>query len=412
MVKKIYTSIDIGSDTIKVVVLELYRNRLNLLAASSVKSSGVKRGLITNGVAALTALKSAISDVEAILGIKIKKVLASIPSHYANYGYSKVNVGVVNEIINEEDINNILKESIKGKVLADHELISILPIDFTVDERSEIKDPKGLSGKTLECRSIIVTTPKKNLYSVVSLIEEAGIEVVDVSINGTGDGYAFRSKDNSLDVGAVINIGAEITTVSVYNRGIIVRGEVIPLGGRNIDSDIAYIFKLSLNNASKLKEKFAVAHRRLASVNDIREIENIAGEIIKVNQFELSEVVMSRMEEILELAKKEIFSLTNKKMHYIIITGGSSHLFNLQMIAEEVLDKTVEIGEVKVLGARNNKYSAAIGNVVYFINKLNLRGKTYSMLSVSEQEEIAEVKRNDVIGSSTLSRVFGFFINE
>ena len=44
--KNIYTSIDIGSDTIKVVTCELYHNKLNLLAASSVKSKGIKKGLI------------------------------------------------------------------------------------------------------------------------------------------------------------------------------------------------------------------------------------------------------------------------------------------------------------------------------------------------------------------------------
>ena len=46
--KHIYTSIDIGSDTIKIVVCELYQNKLNLLAASSFKSKGIKKGLITD----------------------------------------------------------------------------------------------------------------------------------------------------------------------------------------------------------------------------------------------------------------------------------------------------------------------------------------------------------------------------
>ena len=412
--KKIYTSVDIGSDSIKVVVLELFRNRLNLLAASSTKSAGVRKGVITNPTAATTALKTAISDVEAMLGVKIRKVLASVPAQYAEYIYAKAKIEIKREdnIINSEDINHVLKESITGRIIPDHELVSILPIDFTLDERAGIKDPKGLSGISLECRSMIITTPKKNVYSVVSLIEEAGYEVIDISVNGTGDGYAFRNKDNLLEAGAIINIGAEVTTVSIYNRGIIVKGETYPLGGRNIDSDLAYIFKLSLNNACKLKEKFAVAHRRYASSNDIKEIENINGETIKINQYELSEVVMSRIEEILELAKKEIYSLTNKQMQYIIITGGSSHLFNLHSLAEEVIDKIVQIGDVKVLGARNNRYSSAIGNVVYFINKLNLRGRNYSMFNISEQEALAEVKRYEILGSSALGRIFGFFTNE
>ena len=48
MMKHIYTSLDIGSDTIKIVVCELHQNKLNLLAASSFKSKGIKKGLITD----------------------------------------------------------------------------------------------------------------------------------------------------------------------------------------------------------------------------------------------------------------------------------------------------------------------------------------------------------------------------
>ena len=48
--RHIYTSVDIGSDTIKIVVCELFNKKLNLLAASSIKSKGIKKGLIlSNG---------------------------------------------------------------------------------------------------------------------------------------------------------------------------------------------------------------------------------------------------------------------------------------------------------------------------------------------------------------------------
>ena len=83
--KHVYTSIDIGSDTIKVVVCELFNNKLNLLAASSVKSRGIKKGLITDGHEASISLKQALTDVEDMLGIKIKKVLATIPNYFSEF---------------------------------------------------------------------------------------------------------------------------------------------------------------------------------------------------------------------------------------------------------------------------------------------------------------------------------------
>ena len=58
--KQVYTSIDIGSDTVKVVVTELCNNKINLLAASSVKSAGIKKGLITDAELASNSIKEAI----------------------------------------------------------------------------------------------------------------------------------------------------------------------------------------------------------------------------------------------------------------------------------------------------------------------------------------------------------------
>ena len=57
--KHIFSSIDIGSDTVKIVVCELYNNKLHLLAASSVSSKGIKRGMIVNADEASKSIKEA-----------------------------------------------------------------------------------------------------------------------------------------------------------------------------------------------------------------------------------------------------------------------------------------------------------------------------------------------------------------
>ena len=71
--KHIYTSVDIGSDTIKVVTAELHKNKLNLLAATSVKSRGIKKGLIVDVREATSSLKQAINEIELMLGILLRR---------------------------------------------------------------------------------------------------------------------------------------------------------------------------------------------------------------------------------------------------------------------------------------------------------------------------------------------------
>lgn len=414
--KHIYTSVDIGSDSIKIVVCELFQNKLNLLAATSYKSRGIKKGLITNVDLASESLKEAFTEVEGMLGIEIKKVIASVPSYFAEYSVVKGEIDITSEdlLVTSEDILKSIQAATSSRELENREVVTVIPVDFKLDDASGIKDPTGKTGSKLSVRAILVSTHKKNIYSVIGLLDTIGIEVVDISLNNIGDLCAFKNKDIDKKVGAIINIGSETTTVSLYNRGVIVKSSVINMGGKNVDNDISYMYKTDSNTANKLKQKFALAHKRNANVSDTYEISTSVDKSLKINQFEISEIVSSRLEEILNLAKKEMNILTSKRIDYIIITGGTSNMPDIEYVATEVLGKNVSIGNIKLLGIRNNKYSSCVGNIVYFISRLKLRGKNYSMVNNDEASELATVRKSSVetANDSMLGKLFGYFFSE
>jgi len=413
--KHIYTSIDIGSDTIKIVVSELYQNKLNLLAASSFKSRGIKKGLITDVELATKSVKEAFKEIEEMIGIKIKKVIASIPSFNAEYSVVKGDIKINREdnIVNSEDVIKVLEIATKRNAFTSRELITILPVDYSLDNNAFIKNPKGMKGTNLSCRAVLVTTPKKNVYSVISLLENIGIEVVDISLNNIGDLYCFNNKNFEDKIGAIINIGSDITDVSLYNKSILVKSSIINMGGKNIDSDISYMYKVDIPTAKNLKLKFALSHKKNASVNDIIEVKSAYDDNLKINQFEISEVVMSRLEEILEEAKKEINLLTSKKIDYIIITGGTSNMAGFEYIVKDIFGLNSSIGNVKMLGIRDNVYSSCIGNIVYFLSKLKLKNMNYSMVSDSEVYQMTSITSKKLNTSdSMLGKIFGFFFSE
>lgn len=410
--KHIYTSVDIGSDSIKVVTSELFKGKLNLLAASSVKSKGIKKGLITDVNSATMSLQKAISEVENMLGIKIKKVITTIPSYFAEFTKidGEIKINNENKIVTGDDVVKVLGQAVRGKISSTKEMVTIVPIDFSVDSKTGIKDPKGLTGNTLRTRAILITTPKKNIYSVVGLIEAIGIEVVDISLNSIGDINALKNKGMEEKIGAIINIGAETTTISVYNKNILIKTSIIGMAGRDIDNDISYMYKIDSEVAKKIKEKFALAHKKYASSSEIYELPGHKN----IEQLEVSTIAMSRIEEILTLAKKELLELTNRQMEYIIITGGVSNMSHFELVAENIFGKDVIIGNVRLIGIRNNKYSSAVGNIVYFINKLKIKGKNYTMVSDTDMEILSSTKKSliNVSNESMLGKVFGYFFGE
>jgi cell division protein FtsA len=412
--KKIYTSIDIGSDSIKILVAELVKNSLNVLAQTDVRSNGIKKGLIVDANECLMSIKEAINNIEGKLGIKIDKVIASIPAYYADYeivsGYSTITSE--EKKVTGNDITRALQACVYNKINENKELITLIPIDISVDENKNVKDPKDLVGNKLEVKAMMVTTPKKNVYSIISIMQSLGIEVVDINLGSIADYNEYRTKDTDKMVGAIINIGGETTTISLFNKGIIVKSEVLQIGGKNIDNDISYVFKLNKNDSRKLKETFSVAHKRFSQVNEVYETLNVNKDLIKITQYDLSQVVMSRITEILKLAKKQTFLLTNKEIHYIIITGGTSELPGITYLIDEIFGNETRIGNMETVGIRNNKYSTVSGLLRCFDDKLKLRGKEYSMFNAEDEGNISSPKKKlNFSNDSVLGKVFGYFFD-
>lgn len=410
--RHIYTCVDIGSDTIKVVVCELYHGRYNLLATSCVQSKGIKKGLITDVNEAKISLKNAFSKAEDMLGFKINKAIAIIPSYYSDFSMIRGAVKINNEDlrIRGKDVIDVLQESMKGQEMNTKEMLTIIPIDFALDN-AITKEPLGKVSNTLTARSIMVSTPRKNINSVISLLSSIGVEVIDISLGCIGDIYALKNQEVDECVSAIVNIGAEKTEVSLYNKGIIVKHSIVNMGSKNVDNDIAYMYKLDSIEAKKLKETFALAHRNSASLNEIREAKNKLGEVIKINQYEISEIVSSRLEEILASVNQELNSMSSHKPKFIFVTGGITNMMNFDQISREKLGKCAIIGNVNLIGLRNNKFSSALGNIIYFVNKLRLKGKDYSMISSEEMQNLATPKRN-MNQESVLGKFVEYFFGE
>ena len=406
----VYASIDIGSDSIKLVVCDLYQNHLNLLAATSIPSRGIKKGLIVNPELVKKSILLAFKDVEAMLGISIKKVIANVPNHMAEYKIIKGECDVPGDLITSRDMINSYKAGIRSNLMPNEEFVTVVPIDFKINGKTVMKDPKGFPGKKLMGRAMMVTTPKKNVYSVASLLESLGIEIVDISVGSVGDISCFKNESLDKSISAIINIGSDITMVSLYNKSIPVSTKIIGAGGKDIDRDLAYMYKISVDEARKIKENFALAHVRNADKLDVYETLNNDNVKIKINQLSASEVVMSRINEILTLAKNELNDLTNKPIQYIIVTGGMSNMLDFEYCVWDVLPSASK-GTVKLVGVRNNKYSTVIGNIIYFLNTLKLKGMDYSMLSEDEMDEISSPKENSN-DDTMLGKVFGYFFGE
>lgn len=414
--KKIYTGIDLGSFSIKIVVCEVVNNKFHVLAASNTRCKGIKNGLVTDMEEASIYLKKAKKEVEDMLGITIDQAVVTVPSIDKDFDIveGKVNVEDENKMVSATDINNVFQDAVLGKVNETKELITITPIFFQVDDKELVKDPKGMVGESLFVKAVITSIPKENFRNTVNLLKNGGITPVDVTYGIMGDYYEARNIDFDKSVSAIINIGYSKTEVSIFNKGIMIKDEMIDSGSKLIDKDLSYVYNLKRSQARVLKENFAVSNTRYSDVNDTIELTNKNGDDITLNQLEVSEVVEARLVDLLRLAKKQINILTNREISYIIITGGISELAGFEYVVENVFDRRCSILDINTMGIRSNMYSSSYGIVKYFHNKLDLRGLSYSMVSEKEANNLISTKGKTLNNShdNIISKVFSYFSGE
>ena len=116
---------------------------------------------------------------------------------------------------------------------------------------------------------------------------------------------------------------------------------------------------------------------------------------------------MSRLTEILKLAKKQSYLLTNREISYIIITGGTSEVPGMSYLVEECLGSNAKVGSIDTIGIRSCEYSTVSGLIRCFDTKLELRDKEFTMIDFDDENN----KNMNIDNNSVLSKVFGYFFD-
>lgn len=402
----IYASIDIGSDTIKIVVAEYMNERLNVLGSVSTRTVGVKKGIIVDKEMVVKSISLALDEIKKQVGFQVTKAIITIPCYDTNVNVYNGEV-YTDGIISGDDVINCFKSAIKENISDDREVVTVFPIDFLVDDEDRYYEPIGVNGYKLESRILISTVSKELVYPYLEALEECQVEVIDLAFSSVSDYSHLAHDELKKQVGAVVNIGDAKTEVAVFNKGLMIKADILPLGSKKIDRDIKYIYKLDRNSARLLKENFAVANSQYASTSSVVEYENIDGEMKVVSQLEISQIVEARLEEILKSVKKSLNSLTNREISYIIVTGGISNLAGFNYLLENIFGDVTCMVNMNTLGVRNNIYSTSYGMIKYYCEKLALRGISYSMYNDIEKNE----KENDLVYENVLEKIQAYLDN-
>ena len=158
--RKIMASINVDSDSIKLLVGEFNGSHLNILSASKVSSSTSFDDKNSN-IGVIDAIKNAVKDTSETLGIEIKKVILGIDERNLKLVKSegKVDIKSEDKVITGEDIDKVLSNACDSKIPEKYALVSMIPAQFTLDEDKKVREPLGRESNTLSVKAILALSP-------------------------------------------------------------------------------------------------------------------------------------------------------------------------------------------------------------------------------------------------------------
>lgn len=327
-------AIDLGSSKIAGMVAQ--RNEeglLDILALESEPSMGIRRGLIINHSEAAICVSRIVKKLQNRVKIEIGKVYVGLGGHTLKTVVNNVPVVYDGEQeLTDEKIKGLYDQNL-ALTFDNASIYEILAQDFLIDGEPEF-NPKGCFCSHVEARYLLVLGKPGVNERLCSCLERIPQRLAGMFTAPFAISEALVSPEDKELGCAVIDFGAETTTLVVYFNHCIRHMVVIPLGGKTVTQDIRDLQVTALD-AEKLKKNFGVA--MLSLDEEPKAITIKAGSVEHiVHTKELNSVIEARMDEIMDMVCEEIYKsgYQDKLGAGVIITGGASRLTGLDKLVE------------------------------------------------------------------------------
>jgi len=378
--------LDIGTKKVAAIIGEITEDKkIETIGIGTSESRGLRKGVVVNLDATVTAIKKAQEEAELMAGVEIESAFIGISGAHIKSFNSRGVIAVSgrNREITQEDIKRVVAQSKAVSIPPDREIIHVIPQEFVVDEQDGIKDPLGMSGIKLEVNVHIVTSALTSIQNLRTCIERAGIEIEDVFLNQIAAATSTLTLDEQeLGVG-LIDIGGGTTEVAIYERGSLWYTSIVPLGGDNFTNDIAVGLRTPIPEAEKIKKKFGCVASPLVDEEETIEVPAVGrGRKPRILSRQiLADIIQPRAEEIFRLIDNDI-----KRMGYekslnsgVVLTGGTAMLDGLEEVAEEIFDLPIRRGDPTGVGGLVDRvntpdYATTVGLILYGYSQLEEKG--------------------------------------
>lgn len=370
--------LDIGSSSIRTVfaVPGKDRDAPKVVGVGTAPSSGVRKGSIVDMEGAVRSVLESVSRAEGMAGARADRVVVALGGHEVFFRETSgvVAVGKADGEVLEDDIARVLEQARTGATLSpNQDILHIIPKQFRLDDEKNIKDPLGMNGVRLEVSALLIGDSSQHTKNISRTLEQANIEFDRFVISPlAASEAALSARERELGV-VLVDIGANTTSLAVFEEGDLLHVKILPIGSGHITNDIAIGLRTSIDVAESVKLRYGSALPKDIDRNEDIDLSAVSSlEDGEVSRRHVAEVIEARAEELLHFVDEELKVVGRSGLlpAGVVFTGGGAKLPGLVDLAKEVLRLPARVGYPKPLGGvldhvDDPEFATAIGLILW-----------------------------------------------
>jgi cell division protein FtsA len=373
-----YTAIDIGTSKVTVLVSRVgSEGDLKVFGTGVVPSEGIHRGRVENIEEVRESVHSAVTEAQRYMRVTdASGVYVSVSgSHITSVNRREVlDNQATPDGISPKTLDGMLRGSFP-KVETGQQILHVIPMGYTVDGLSGVRNPLGLAGRVIEVDSHVVMGDSVVLQNTIKAVESRDVFVRSLVLQGIASAEATLTGDEREMGVMMLDIGAGTTDVVIYRQGAPWFSDVLPVGGHSLTRDLAAALGSSLQVAEDIKIHHGTVYPDNLPDDDEVEIPEMQKHWQRpIPRKALAEPLNARMVEILKLALTRVkqAGLQEWPIGGIVMTGGGSQMEGLAELVEDTVGGPVRIGYPYGISGlpvqlRKPTFSAAVGLLLWGI---------------------------------------------
>ncbi|MEJ2021450.1 MAG: cell division protein FtsA [Maritimibacter sp.] len=396
MQRGVIAVLDIGSSKIACLVLRVDgpnsfretdgigalagQSSFRVIGANTTRSRGVRFGEIDTMNETERAIRTAVQGAQKMAGLRVDHVIASFSgANPRSYGLDG-QIDLDGRIVGEDEVARVLAACDVPPLGEGREVLHAQPVNFALDNRSGLADPRGQIGNKLSVDMHLLSADSDVVHNVIHCIQRCDLELAGIVSSAYASGLSAMTEDEQELGAACIDMGGGSTGISVFIKKHMIYADSVRLGGDHVTSDISKGLHVPWATAERIKTFYGGVY---ATGMDDREQIEIGGDSgdwerdrRTVSRSELIGIMRPRVEEILEdvRARLDAAGFDSLPSQQIVLTGGASQIPGLDGLAPKILGQQVRIsrGPLRVQGlpqaTAGPAFSAAVGQCLFAVN--------------------------------------------